>query len=184
MKSSFLVMADIDVKNQKKLYKQNYISSRSIEGVRLVELKNIPSEEGDFSEIVRLDKGKIKQIPDFEVAQINRTKLFPGSVKAWHLHFKQDFIWYISPFDHLFVGLWDLRKKSKTNGKSMRIILGSGKSQLLLIPKGVAQGTAVFQHLPLDLYVLSNQQFNIKKPDEKRLPWDSLGQNFWAPKKD
>lgn len=184
MKPSFLTIEDVDVKNQKNIYKQNYILARSIEGVKLIDFKNIPSEEGDFSEIARLNKGKIEQIPDFEITQINRTRLIPSSIKAWHLHFKQDFVWYVSPFDHLFVGLWDLRKKTKTNGQAMRIVLGAGKSQLLFIPKGVAQGTAVFQHLPLDLYVFSNQQFNIKDPDERRLPWDSLGQNFWFPKKD
>ncbi|MEK7633239.1 MAG: dTDP-4-dehydrorhamnose 3,5-epimerase family protein [Patescibacteria group bacterium] len=184
MKLSFLTIGDIDEKNQKNIYKQNYLSPQSIEGVKIIDFKNIASEEGDFSEIVRLKKGKIKQIPDFEIAQINRTRLIPGSIKAWHLHFKQDFIWYVSPFDHLFVGLWDLRKRSKTNGQVMRIILGTGNSQLLFIPKGVAQGTAVFQHLPLDLYVFCNKQFNIKEPDEKRLPWDSLGKDFWLPKKD
>lgn len=184
MKSSFLRIEDIDEKNQKNIYKQNYKPVLSIEGVKIIDLKNIPSEEGDFSEIVRLNKGKIKQIPDFEVVQMNRTRLFPKSIKGWHLHFKQDFVWYVSPFDHLFVGLWDLRKKSKTNERTMRIILGSGKSQLLFIPKGVAQGTAVFQHRPLDLYVFSNQQFNIKDPDERRLPWDSIGKDFWQPKKD
>ncbi|MFA6081602.1 MAG: dTDP-4-dehydrorhamnose 3,5-epimerase family protein [Patescibacteria group bacterium] len=184
MKTHFLTIKDFEEKTQKNIYKQNYISTRLIEGVKLVDIKNIPSEEGDFSEIVRLNKGRLKQIPDFEIAQINRTRLLPNSIKAWHLHFKQDFVWYVSPFDHLFVGLWDLRKKSKTNGQIMRIILGAGRSRLLLIPKGVAQGTAVFQHLPLDLYVLSDQEFNIKNPDERRLPWDSLGQNFWFPKKD
>lgn len=184
MKSSFLTIGDIDEKSQKNIYKQNYLPIQLIEGVKIIDLKNIPGEEGDFSEITSFNKGKLKQIPDFEIAQINRTRLFPGSIKAWHLHFKQDFVWYVSPFDHLFVGLWDLRKKSKTNNHVMRIILGAGKSQLLFIPKGVAQGTAVFQPSSLDLYVFVNQQFNIKYPDEKRLPWDSLGKDFWFPKKD
>jgi len=184
MKSSFLTIKDIETKNKKKIYKQKYTSSKLIEGVKIIDIKNISSEEGDFSEIARFEKGKIKQIPDFEIAQMNRTRLIPGSIKAWHLHFKQDFVWYVSPFDHLFVGLWDVRKKSKTKGKKMRIILGVGKSQLLFIPKGVAQGTAVFQHLPLDLYVFSNQEFNMKDHDERRLSWDSLGKDFWFPKKD
>lgn len=184
MKSSFLTIKDIDEKNLGKIYRQKYLKTSFIEGVKLIDLKNIPCEEGDFSEIVRLYKGRLKDLPDFEVVQINRTQLLPGSIKAWHLHFKQDFIWYVSPFDHLFVGLWDLRKKSKTNGQVMRIILGAGKSQLLFIPKGVAQGTAVFQPSSLDLYVFVNQQFNIKDPDERRLPWDSLGKEFWFQKKD
>ena len=179
-----LTIEDIDVKYQKTIYKQDYNQVDSIAGVKLLNLNTIPSEEGDFSEIVRLNNGKIKEFPNFEVTQINQTRLLPGSVKAWHLHFKQDFIWYVSPFDHLFVGLWDVRKKSKTKGKIMRIVLGFGKSQLLFIPKGVAQGSAVFQQQPLDLYVFSNQQFNIKDPDERRLPCDSLGEDFWLPKKD
>jgi dTDP-4-dehydrorhamnose 3,5-epimerase len=184
MKTQLLKTTSIIDKHLKKIYQQNYNQNNHIEGVRIYDLNNIPSEEGDFSEIMRFNKGKINQVNNFEIAQINRTRLFPGSIKAWHLHFKQDFIWYVSPFDHLMVGLWDLRKKSKTNDRVIRIVLGAGKSQLLFIPKGVAQGSAVFQHVPLDLYVFSNQLFNIKDPDEKRLPWDSLGKDFWMPKKD
>ena len=184
MKARFLELEDIDNDAQKNIYQQNYKAASYIEGVQLIDLDSIPSEEGDFSEIVRLHKGKIEKIPSFEVVQINRTRLLSGSVQAWHLHFKQNFVWYVSPFDHLFVGLWDLRKKSKTNDKVMRITLGAGKSRLLFIPKGVAQGTAVFQNLPADLYVLSDQQFKKDSPDERRLPWNSLGENFWQPKKD
>ena len=179
-----LTIKDIDTKRQGTIYRQNYNRVDFIDGVKLVGLKNIPSEEGDFSEIVRLNKGRIKDFPNFEVAQINRTRLLPGSIKAWHLHFRQDFVWYVSPFDHLFVGLWDVRRKSKTKDKIMRIVIGGGTSQLLFIPKGVVQGTAVFQSSPLDMYVFSNQQFDIKNPDERRLPWDSLGKDFWLPKKD
>lgn len=155
-----------------------------IGGIKLIDFKSIPGEQGDLSEILHLEKGKIKEIPGFEVLQINRTRLLPGSVKGWHLHLKQDFVWYVSPFDHLFVGLWDVRKNSKTKDKTMRIVLGAGKSQLLFIPKGVAQGSAVFQSKPLDLYVFVNKIFDINNPDERRLPWDSLGKDFWSPKKD
>lgn len=180
-----LSLKDISNKYRKKIYNQKYINKTTIDGVKIINLKSIPSEEGDLSEIVRINnKSEILSIPEFKVAQINRTRLLPNSIKAWHLHFKQDFIWYISPYNHLFVGLWDLRKGSKTEDKTMRIVLGGGQSQLLYIPHGVAQGTAVFENKPVDLFVFSNLEFNFNNLDEKRLPWDIKSKSFWLPKKD
>ncbi len=180
-----LTLGDISVKYRKKVYGQKYAPSPLLEGVKLISLLNIPGEEGDLSEIVRINmKSEVSSIPGFKIAQLNRTRLIPNSVKAWHLHFKQDFIWYVNPYDHLFVGLWDLRKNSKTEDKIMRIVLGGGQSQLLFIPHGVAQGSAVFQNTPVDLFVFSNTQFEINNLDEKRLPWNSKGKNFWLPKRD
>ena len=180
-----LSISDISNKFRKKIYHQKYPLISFIEGVRLIKLQSIPSEEGDLSEIVKINsKNELEEIPEYKIAQINRTRLHPGSIKAWHLHYKQDFIWYISPYNHLFVGLWDLRKNSKTENKTMRIILGGGQSQLLFIPHGVAQGSAVFQNSPVDLYVFSNFKFDKNNLDEKRLPWDSRGKQFWEPKKD
>lgn len=180
-----LILNDISDKFKKKIYNQKYLETISIDGVKLINLESIPSEEGDLSEIVRINsKGETTSLPGFKIAQINRTRLIPHSIKAWHLHFKQDFLWYVSPYSHLFVGLWDLRKDSKTEDKTMRIVLGGGQSQLLFIPHGVAQGSAVFQNKPIDLYVFSNIQFDLKDLDEKRLPWDSKGKSFWLPKKD
>ena len=176
---------NISAKYRKGIYDQKYKSALILDGVRLINLHSIPGEEGDLSEIARIGmNGEISSIPGFKMAQLNRTRLIPNSVKAWHLHFKQDFIWYVSPYDHLFVGLWDLRKNSKTEDRTMRIVLGGGQSQLLFIPHGVAQGSAVFQNAPVDLFVFSNTQFEINNLDEKRLPWDSKGKNFWSPKRD
>lgn len=72
-----LTIKDIDIKYQKTVYNQNYSRKEFIEGVKLVQLKNIPGEEGDLSEIVYLERGRIKEITDFEVNQINRTRLLP-----------------------------------------------------------------------------------------------------------
>ena len=180
-----LNLGNISVKYRKKVYSQKYKPSPILDGVKLISLHSIPAEEGDLSEIVRVNmSGEISSIPGFKFAQLNRTRLIPHSVKAWHLHFKQDFVWYVNPYDHLFVGLWDLRKNSKTEGKTMRLILGGGRSQLLFIPHGVAQGSSVFQNKPVDLFVFSNTKFDINNLDEKRLPWDSKGKNFWLPKRD
>lgn len=182
--NSKLTSKDIILKYRKKVYDQKYIQSTLLQGVKIIPLHNIPSEEGDFSEVIRFQKGEVELIPGFKVAQINRTRLLPGSVKAWHLHFEQDYIWYVSPFSHLVIGLWDLRKKSETKGKTVRMVLGSGKSQLIFIPHGVAQGAMVVGREPVDLYIFTNLHFDLKNLDEHRLPWDSLGADFWKPKRD
>ena len=183
--NKILTLNAISVKHRKKVYNQKYSLPTIIDGVKLIDLRSIPGEEGDLSEIIRVNiNGEISSIPGFKIAQLNRTRLIPNSVKAWHLHFKQDFVWYVSPYDHLFVGLWDLRKNSKTEDKTMRLILGGGQSQLLFIPHGIAQGSAVFQNKPVDLFVFSNTQFDLNNLDEKRLPWNSKGKNFWLPKRD
>ncbi len=179
-----LTLEDINEQSRGKIYTQDYNESSQIEGVKLIELKNYISEEGDFSEVIRLENGEIESLPDFKLAQINRTRLFPGSIKAWHLHLKQDEIWYIPPMEDLFVGLWDIREKSSTNTKTQRVCLGGGKSLLLYIPRGVAHGSANFTKKDVNLFYLVNVGFDKKNPDEMRIPWDSAGADFWKPERD
>ena len=155
-------------------------SKKGIEGVQRLTIPNFTGEQGDFSEVIRLNEsGEVEAIPGFKLRQINRSHLFPDSIKAWHLHFKQNEIWYVAPHYTLFVGLYDARDNSPTKEQSMRITLGCGKSELLLIPKGVAHGLKTFSHQPINLYYLVDQQFNLEDPDERRLPWDFLGAEFW-----
>ncbi|OGH18082.1 MAG: hypothetical protein A3F31_03740 [Candidatus Levybacteria bacterium RIFCSPHIGHO2_12_FULL_38_12] len=156
-----------------------------MEGVKIVPLEIYLAEDGDFAEVVRINEnGKLEQVPGFKLAQVNRTRLNPGSLKAWHLHLKQDEIWYVIPTGLLFVGLWDIRKDSPTNGVTMRIVLGGGKSSLLFIPQGVAHGSANFSHEEVHLFYFVNKQFNLNNPDEHRIPWDSKGADFWTPERD
>lgn len=180
-----LNLEDIDESVRNKVYLQNYDKHEYIEGVKIIELVNYINEDGDFSEILRLNSvGEVEQIPGFKLAQINRTMLNPQSIKAWHLHFKQDEIFYIAPIFGLFVGLWDVRKNSPTAGKIMRIALGSGQSHLLYVPRGIAHGNANFTFEPIQLYYLTNNLFNPQTPDEHRIKWDALGTEFWKPQRD
>ncbi|MFZ5844971.1 MAG: dTDP-4-dehydrorhamnose 3,5-epimerase family protein [Patescibacteria group bacterium] len=178
-------LEDLDSSVRSKIYTQDYTPKAPIEGVKIIKLVNHVGEDGDFSEIMKLDShGEVEGLPGFKLAQINRTKLGPQSVKAWHLHLKQDEIWYVSPHYEVFVGLWDIRQNSRTRGATMRFTLGGGNSQLLFIPRGVAHGTANFTYELNQLYYFVNEKFNPQDPDEKRLPWDALGANFWQPERD
>lgn len=167
------------------VFVQDYSSKTKIDGVQVIDLPRFTTDEGDFSEIIRLnDQGELEVVPGFKLQQINRTRIFPGSVKAWHVHKKQDEIWYTSPYNQLFVGLWDLRKGSPTEGKTMRVTIGGGKSHLLYIPKGVAHGNANFSNKETELFYFVTQKFNLNEPDELRLHWDACGKEFWTPERD
>jgi dTDP-4-dehydrorhamnose 3,5-epimerase len=179
-----LTLDDIDEKSRGQIYVQDYSAKPQIDGVKIIPIKNFVGEDGDFSEIIRMKDGQIEGIEDMNVSQVNRSRLIAGAIKGWHLHFEQEDIFYLPPSDSLLVGLWDLRKNSPTNGTSMKITLGAGQSSLLFIPRGVAHGMVNISGGPIDLFYFVSAQFDAKNPDERRLPWDSLGADFWTPKKD
>jgi dTDP-4-dehydrorhamnose 3,5-epimerase len=175
-----LLPKDIDGKYVKKIFMQDYTKKPLIEGVKIIEVRNMIGEDGDFSELMRLNEnGESIDFPGFFLKQVNRSKMLPGSIKAWHVHYNQEDIWSIRPEDKLTVGLWDLRKDSPTKGMTMKLPLGGGKAHLVYIPRGVAHGAANISLETSTMIYFVNQHFNIDNPDEQRLPWDSVDEFFW-----
>lgn len=165
---------------QAKVFVQDYSPKTKIDGVKVTPLKNIVGEDGDICEIVRIDaNGELESLPGYKLAQVNRTKILPDAVKAWHLHYNQDDIWHVTPRSHLFVGLWDVREDSPTKGVTMRLSPAGGNAYLIYIPRGVAHGVANFSGEPGEILYLVNQHFSLENPDENRLPWDAAGAEFW-----
>ncbi len=180
-----LTINDIDEKVQKDIYVQDYSPKEIIEGVKILEVKNFVSEDGDFSELLRIgEDGSVEGFPDFKPVQVNRTKMHPAAVKAWHLHYKQDEIWSVLSSGQILLGLYDIRKNSKTKGLTMRIVAGGGKTQLIFIPRGVTHGALVLGKKPANIIYFMNQKFDINNPDEQRLKWDILGKDFWEARKE
>lgn len=169
---------------QGKIFVQDYSKKPVIEGVQIVEMRNMVGEDGDLTEVFhQKENGESEEFPGFFLKQVNRSLVMPGSIKAWHLHFNQDDIWSVLPHDRLTIGLWDTRKDSPTKGTTMKLNVGGGKSHLVFIPKGVAHGAVNHSQNPATILYFVNQKFDINNPDENRLPWDSLGKDFWeAPK--
>jgi len=159
---------------------QDYAARPRIDGVQIVDLRRFVEDGGSFCELGRLDeKGELIGLAGFRPNQMNASEMLPGTIKAFHLHYHQEDAWFVSPSQRLLVGLADLREGSKTQGATMRLVLGDGRAQLLYIPRGVAHGVAnVWSDRATILYFV-NQQFDATDPDERRLPWDLLGAEFW-----
>jgi len=166
-------------------YTQEYSAKPQIEGLQFLTLKTSVTDEGDFGEVLRLNEtGQLEIMPSFQLRQINRTTLFPKTIKAWHFHYHQDEIWYVPPAQQLTIGLWDVREGSRSTGLSQKITLGGGSSRLLFIPRGVAHGLTNYSAQNVELFYFVSNQFNPSAPDEHRLPWDANGAAFWAPERD
>lgn len=180
-----MTIDDIDESVRSKVYTQDYSPKTLIDGVKVIQLKHAVGEDGDFIELMRFTKdGKTELFPGFQLAQINYSTQFPESVKAWHMHLKQDEIWFVPEQSRLLAGLWDLRKDSKTKGVTNRIALGGSSNRALYIPRGVAHGSVNFsKDLGIIMY-FTNSHFDKENPDEHRIPWDSLGADFWKPERD
>lgn len=180
-----LTLDDIDEQVRANVYTQAYEPKKTIDGVHMVTLKNASGEDSDFTELMRVnDKGESEHFPGFHIAQINRSTQIPGSTKAWHLHFSQDEIWYVTDEGRLLTGLWDVRKDSPTFGLTMRIPMGSNTHRMVYIPRGVAHGAVNITQLPATILYFMNGQFNVKNPDEHRIPWDAQGADFWQAQRD
>jgi len=171
---------DLGADFRDKLTTQSYGGSVRIDGVKLIDLRLMIDDGGSFTELVRLDEqGNLEAFPEFKVRQSSYSLMLPGAIKAFHLHYKQEDVWFVPPDDRLLVGLIDARAGSPTEGKTMRLVLGGGRAQLLYIPRGVGHGGANIGTEPVRIIYFVNQQFNINDPDERRLPWDIAGEDFW-----
>lgn len=159
---------------------QQYGGGPKIDGVKLIDLRLLTDDGGSFAELVRFDEaGNLEAIPEFKVRQSSYSLVLPGAIKAFHLHFNQEDVWFVPPTDRLLIGLVDARQASPTYKASMRFVMGGGKAQLLYIPRGVGHGGANIGTVPATILYYVSQHFNLADPDERRLPWDLLGKDFW-----
>lgn len=175
-----ITLEDITSAVKQQVFVQNYKERKMIDGVKIVEIKRYAGEDGTFEDLMRINnQGFLELFPEFQIRQINRSKLLSGAIKAWHLHFKQEDIWYVPPDDHMILGLWDTRETSPTKDITTKVVMGNGTSRLVLIPRGVAHGVVNVAATPGDIFYFVNNQYKIEDPDERRLPWDAKGADFW-----
>lgn len=184
MNTKKLVLDDMLPDYQDKISVQSYKPGEKIDGVKIEERTIFSAHDGTFEELLRVsDDEMLVGFDGFKLKQVNRSILLPNSIKAWHVHLNQEDVWYVPPQDYVVLGLWDMRKNSKTAGKSEKIVMGGGRSRLVYIPRGVAHGGANFSHAPATIFYFVNQHFDMESPDEKRISWDALGEGFWVPER-
>ncbi len=149
-----------------------------IEGVRKKKLVVNGHDRGNLTELLRDDEGLIEK---FGQASLSIT--YPGIIKAFHWHEKQDDLWFMLNGNAQVV-LHDLRKNSKTHKTTQVVYMGElYEPMLLLIPKGVAHGYRVLGEKSATLLYFTTQAYDPKNPDEQRIPFDDKEIGFdWTTK--
>lgn len=165
---------------QQAITTQSYQPKPGIEGLEIKPLTLHSDDGGNFSEIFRVTNGNVEGFEKpFEVRQISMSVLTPSTIKAFHLHFKQEDLWYVPSYDRLLANFVDVREDSPTYKNHVRLVLGGGKSYVVRIPQGVAHGVGNIYQRSMTLFYATSAQFDPTAPDEHRLPWDQFGTEMW-----
>jgi dTDP-4-dehydrorhamnose 3,5-epimerase len=160
---------------------QRYDPQPEIDGAFYQPLKKHRAPEGWFMEHLRLSAGKVEGLPvAFEARQVSISRAIPGRLNAFHIHPKtiQDELWCVIE-GTLLVWLVDCRAGSPTERVKRQYVLTGEEPGALYIPSGVAHGYKAGPDGALLVYAM-DQQFDIRDPNEGRLPWDAFGPELWA----
>lgn len=143
-----------------------------IAGVKVKKLIRHADDRGFFQELARADEDLL---PRF--GQLSMAKTYPGVIKAFHYHEKQDDLWFF-PVGNAQVVLHDLRPNSPTYRRTDVYYMGEDNPIVLFIPAGVAHGYRTLGHEPAIIIYLTTQPYDPENPDEKRLPYDDPSIGF------
>jgi dTDP-4-dehydrorhamnose 3,5-epimerase len=105
-----------------------------IDGVYVKPLRQIGDERGKVMHMLRADD------PQFEkFGEIYFSVVYPGAIKAWHLH-KEMALNYACPVGNIKFVLYDDREGSKTRGELMELFTGPDDYKLIHVPPLVWNG--------------------------------------------
>jgi dTDP-4-dehydrorhamnose 3,5-epimerase len=143
-----------------------------ISGVVLKPLKVFCDDRGFLMEVLRADD------PFFRgFGQTTYTVAYPGTIKAFHWHQRQDDLWFVAA-GMAQVVLYDLREDSPTYRQTDVYYLGDHNRQLLVIPTGVAHGYRVLGNEPALLLYHTTEAYDPSNPDEKRIAYNDPSIGF------
>lgn len=150
---------------------ENRIIETDMDGVNLKKLDFYSDDRGCFGEVLKLNDSLLE-----EIQQVNLTKSYPGVIKAFHIHKKQNEAWFVIK-GNIQAVLHDLRKDSETYKQTKVFYMGETNMALLTIPAGVAHGYRVLGTEPVTLLYMMTNEYDKDNPDEGRIsPYDeSIG---------
>ena len=135
-----------------------------IQGVEIKQLTPRADERGFLMELLRSDDAIFTKFGQCYVSMN-----YPGVVRAWHWHEKQD-DFFVVVKGMIKVGLYDMREGSPTRGEANEFYLGQNNNIVLKIPVGVVHGYKTVGTEPSLLINFPSEVYNPEAPDEYRLP--------------
>jgi dTDP-4-dehydrorhamnose 3,5-epimerase len=105
-----------------------------IDGVGIHPLRQIPDERGKIMHMLRSDAAHFQQF-----GEIYFSCVFPGAIKAWHIH-KIMTLNYAVVYGMIKFVLYDDREDSATRGEVQQIFMGEQNYCLVTVPPMVWNG--------------------------------------------
>lgn len=157
---------------------KTYTRSQPLAGVEVLALPRHVDDRGLFVELFRTTATHpgSEQLTAFfgglPLAQANFSLVTTSDhIKGLHYHLRQTDVWFCPPPSKMKVVLLDVRRDSPTAGLTQVVVLGEGRDALVRIPPGVAHGYRPLT-LPCGLFYFVSNCFDLRTPDEYRVPWD------------
>ena len=139
-----------------------------IEGVELIEVRNVIANSGHTTELLRREWFGT----GVEVDQVFQVTRGARGISAWHVH--------LDTTDRLFVNagqvkivLYDSRSGSPTHGQVNEFRLGDRRPGLVIIPRGVWHGLQNLLATESRVINLVDVAYEYEDPDHWRLPADT-----------
>jgi len=138
-----------------------------IDGVAIKQLRVIPDERGRLTEMLRSDDEVFERFGQSYV-----TTTYPGVVKAWHMHKKQNDN-VVCVRGMIKLALYDGREGSSSKGEVMEIFLGEHRPILVHIPREIYHGWKCVSEYEAYVVNTPTELYDYEEPDEYRLPFDA-----------
>ena len=128
-----------------------------IHGVHIHPLRQIPDERGKIMHMLRSDA------PYFEkFGEIYFSCIYPGAIKAWHIHKKMTLNYAVVSGSIKFV-LYDSREDSPTKGELQELFIGESNYSLVTVPPMVWNG---FKGVGTEMAIIANCATHVHEADE------------------
>jgi len=134
-----------------------------IKDVEVKKLKLILDERGRLMEILRSDEGIFQKF-----GQVYMTTAYPGVVKAWHYHKKQD-DYFTCISGTMRLALYDARKDSPTYKEVNDFTISLDNPMLVRIPRFVYHGFKCVGDKEAIVINTPTLPYNSKESDEYRV---------------
>jgi len=139
-------------------------------GIKVRTLEKFPDERGSFTEIFRDDWLDLTE--NDKIVQANLSITYPGLIRAWHRHQKDQVDYFIILKGSIKICAYDDRNNSLTRGQLTEIILSDEKIQCVRIPGYYYHGFKSIGITSAFVVYLTTKMYDYKNPDEERKPWN------------
>jgi len=142
-----------------------------IDGVKVTPLKQILDERGKVMHMLRNDSEVFQGF-----GEIYFSCVYPGAIKAWHIHKKMT-LNYAVPHGNIKFVLYDDRSDSPTRGELQEIFLGPDNYCLVTVPPMVWNG---FKGIGTEMAIVANcatiphdsEEIDRLDPFDPSIPYD------------